>query len=218
MLSESNPGRIPFLRRILDQLFPRIQAALFGDGAEHLREQIHDRLHVAQRRVRAAFGQAIILPQRLQLAVAGGHGIEKPLRQPQSAESLAADGSHAKPLPLRLQHFIQIVFQIEGNQRQVARVFGKLPIDLQRRLTVALQNLPRVAVNARGFGGNVRVLIQQLAERFAVGCQPRIRCAASSTTNTGADKPVVSVSSRSQFAVFIQSILRGASKPLDERS
>ena len=67
---------------MLDQLFPGIQAAKFGDRAEHLREQIHDRLNVAQRRVRAAFGLALILPQRLQLAVASRHRIEKTLRQP----------------------------------------------------------------------------------------------------------------------------------------
>ncbi len=118
--------------------------------------------------MRAALRQAIILPQRLQLAVAGGHGIEKTLRQPEGAESLAADGSHAKPLPLGFQHFVQIVFQIERDERHVGGVIGKLPIDFERRFTVALQNLARVAVNARGFGGNVRVLIQQLAERFAV--------------------------------------------------
>ena len=141
---------------------------MLGDGAKHLREQIHDRLHVAQRRVRAAFRQAIILPQRLQLAVAGGHGIKKTLRQPQSAETLAADGRNAQPLPLRFQHFIQIIFQIERNERQAARVFGKLPIDLMRRLAVALQNLARVTVNARCLGGNLLILIQQLAERLAV--------------------------------------------------
>jgi len=133
---------------------------------KHLREQIHDRLHVAQRRVRAALRQAVILPQRLQLAVAGGHGIEQTLRQPQRAETLAADGRNAQPFPLRFQHFIQIVFQIERNKRQVARIFGKFAIDLMRRLAVALQNFAGVAVNTGCLGRNLLVLIQQLAEWF----------------------------------------------------
>ena len=136
---ERDAGRKPFLRRKRDQPFPRIQTAMPGNGAKHLRHQVCDRLHVAQRRVRAAFGQAIILPQRLQLAVAGGHGIEQPLRQPQGAKPATANRADAQPLPLRLQHFVQIIFQIERDERQAARVFGKLPINLMRRFAVTLQ-------------------------------------------------------------------------------
>ena len=141
---------------------------MFGDGAKHLRHQVRDRLHVAQRRVCAAFRQAIILPQRLQLAVAGGHGIEQPQRQPQRAKPASANRAEAQPLPLRLQHFVQIIFQIERDERQAASVFGKLPINLMRRLAVSLQNFAGVTVNARCLGGNIPVLIEQLAERFAV--------------------------------------------------
>src|ERR1035437_5341167 len=50
-------GRKPFFRRKCDQLFPRFQTAMPGNGAQHLRHQVRDRLHVAQRRVRAAFGR-----------------------------------------------------------------------------------------------------------------------------------------------------------------
>ena len=91
---------------------------------EALREQIHDRLHIAQRRVRCRAPADDNTAAALQLAVAGGHGIEQTLRQPQSAETLAADGRNPQPLPLRFQHFIQIIFQIERNERQTARVFG----------------------------------------------------------------------------------------------
>ena len=139
---------------------------MLGDGAKHLREQIHNRLHVAERRMSTALRQPVILPQCLQFAVAGGHGIEQTLGQPQSAETLAADWRNTQPLPLRFQHFIQIIFQIERNQRQAAHVFGKLPINLMRRLAITLQNLAGVTVDARRLGGNLLILIQQLAERL----------------------------------------------------
>ena len=119
---------------------------MFGNWTEHLGEQICDRLNVAQRRVSAALGQAIILPQRLQLAVACRHGIEKTLSQPQRAEARRANRRNAQPLPLRLEHFVEIVFEIERDERQVARVFGKLTIDLVRRFAVAFQNFAGVTV------------------------------------------------------------------------
>ena len=59
--------------------------------SKHLREQIRHRLHVAQRAVRAAFRQAIILPERLELAVAGGHRVKKTLGQSQRTEAFPAD-------------------------------------------------------------------------------------------------------------------------------
>jgi hypothetical protein len=39
---------------------------------------------------------------------------------------------------------------------------------MQCRFAVALQNLAGVTVNTRCFGGNLLILIQQLAERFAI--------------------------------------------------
>ena len=86
---------------------------MFRNWPQDVAKQIHDRLHVAQRRVCATLRQPVILPQGLQLAVAGGHRIKKPLGQPQSAETPAADGGYPKPFPLRFQHLVQIVFQIE---------------------------------------------------------------------------------------------------------
>src|SRR5439155_2598895 len=168
MFPEGKPGGIPLLRRIRRQFLPRIQATMFGDWTEHLGEQIRDGFHVAQRSVSAAFRKAIILSQCLQLAVAGRNRIEKTLSQSQGAEARRANRRDTQPLPLRLEHFIQIVFKIERDERQVAPVFGKLTIDLARRFAIALQNFASVTVNARCFGGNVRVLIQQLAGRFAV--------------------------------------------------
>ena len=109
--------------------------------------------------------ETIILPQCLKFAVAGGHGVEKPLRQPQSAEPPAADGGNIESLPLRLQHFVEIVFQIERNERQVTRVFGKLAIDLMCRFAIALQNFAGVAMDTRNLGRDVGVLIQQLPGR-----------------------------------------------------
>src|SRR6185437_11274020 len=41
-------------------------------------------------------------------------------------------------------------------------------IDLAGRLAIALKNFASITVDARGFGRNVRILIQQLAERHAV--------------------------------------------------
>jgi hypothetical protein len=49
--------------------------------AKNLRQQIRHRLHVAQRRMRSPFRQAIILPERLQLAVARWYRVKKTLRQ-----------------------------------------------------------------------------------------------------------------------------------------
>ena len=104
--------------------------------------------------MRAAFGQAIILPQRLLLAVAGGHGIEQPLRQPQGAKPATAKRADAQPLPLRFQHFVQIIFEIERDERQTARVLGKLRINQMHRFAVALQGFSAGQLDRLAIVGN----------------------------------------------------------------
>src|SRR5437667_10174093 len=107
MFPEGKPGGIPLLPCVRRQFLPQIQSTMFGNWTEHLGEQICDRLNVAQRRVSAALWQAIILPQRLQLAVACRHGIEKTLSQPQRAETRGATRRNAQPTPLPLDDFGQ---------------------------------------------------------------------------------------------------------------
>jgi hypothetical protein len=51
------------------------------------------------------------------------------------------------------------MFEIERDERQPARVFGKLPIDLMRRLAIALQNFAGVTVDARNLVWNRLILI-----------------------------------------------------------
>ena len=156
----------------------------------------HRSANVAQRRVRPYVPESV-RPAFANLQLPAGTGSSSRWASRRSAETLATDGGYPKPLPFRFQHLIQIIFQIERNERQVARVFGERPINLQRRLAIALQNLARIAVNAGCLNGNVRVLIQQLAEWLTVRLPAPIRCADNSTTKTGAAKPVVSVTPRS---------------------
>ena len=59
---EGDARRKPFLGGIGCKLLPRHQPALLRDRAQHRREKIGHRADIAQRRVRAAFRQAVILP------------------------------------------------------------------------------------------------------------------------------------------------------------
>jgi len=74
VLSEGEARGIPLLARIRRDRLPRLQPALPGDGSKNVAEEIDDRQHIAQSRVRAAFRQTEILAQALFPA---GTGIKK---------------------------------------------------------------------------------------------------------------------------------------------
>ena len=66
---EGDARRNPILGGVGRKQFPRRQPALLRDRAQHRRENTGHSADIAQRRVRAAFQQAVILVQGLQLAV-----------------------------------------------------------------------------------------------------------------------------------------------------
>jgi hypothetical protein len=74
---EGDVRRNPFLGGIGRKLLPRLQPALLRDRPQHRREKIGHRTGIAQRRMRGAFRQTVILAQGLQLAVPGGHRISR---------------------------------------------------------------------------------------------------------------------------------------------
>jgi|GEM_PF-6240837 len=73
VLSEGDARGILALARMRRDRLPCLQPALPGDGTKNVAEQIGDRQHIAQRCVRTALGQVVILAQGLQFAVPGGH-------------------------------------------------------------------------------------------------------------------------------------------------
>jgi hypothetical protein len=48
VLAEGDPGRIPLLSGIRDDLFPSIQSPVFGNGTQHLGHQVNHGLHIPQ--------------------------------------------------------------------------------------------------------------------------------------------------------------------------
>ena len=145
---------------------------MFSNGAQHLGHQINHGLHIPHARVRAALGEAVILTQRLQFAVARRHWIEQPLRQTQRAEPRTPDQRNAQSFPLRYQHFIQIVRQIIRHQRQLADILRKFPVNHQRRFAIPFQNLARVPMHPRSLRRNILILIQQLPKRLPIRHPP----------------------------------------------
>lgn len=75
-----------------------VSCETLAQRAQHGVKQIDHGVHIAQRRVGTALGQAVILAQGLQLAIASGHGVKQPPRQFQRTKTALTNGRHAHGL------------------------------------------------------------------------------------------------------------------------
>ena len=125
VLAKGETGRKPGLGGIGAQRLPTRQTVRLGQWGQNLPQQIDHGLDIAQRGMGAARGQTVILAQGLELAVARRDRIEQPLRQAQGAESGPADERAPQTLPFRAQDLIEIVAQVIGHQRALARIVGE---------------------------------------------------------------------------------------------
>lgn len=79
--------------------------------------------------------------------VTGRNRIEQALRQFECAEAALSNGCDTQPRPFRLQYTIQVILEVVGHEGKVADVLGKVCVDIQRRITVTLQDLACVTVD-----------------------------------------------------------------------
>ncbi len=159
-----DPRGIPFLLREVADLLPCRKSPSLGEGAQHVLEKVDHRFDIAEGGVSAAFGEAVILTQSLQLAVASGNGVEEALREFQRAEAGFADGFDPEPFPFGHEDLSPVEVEVVGNDGTFANILTEGLVNVSGRVSVAIEDLAGVSVDAARLGRDFPSVVEQPAE------------------------------------------------------
>jgi hypothetical protein len=106
----------------------------------------------------------IILTKRLQLAVASGDWIEKALCEFQGAEPGLADGIDPKSFPLGHEDLIPVIVEVVSDDRASTDILGEGLENLTGRISIPIEDLARVAMDAARLGRDFLSVVEESAE------------------------------------------------------